>query len=142
MDQMVKATKRSEKELKKIARQDRDFLKHAERDPDAVLENFTDERNDYILISATIDYKQLARTKPIEIQVFQMWFFALYPDMLPLPEGKLIRDAAQHGFPGIASLPRAKQKAAGVTVMNNTLRNPAIMNDPSTDRNPVCSLSE
>jgi hypothetical protein len=140
MEEMAKANRLTEEKLRPISRRGRDFFKHADRDPDEVLDEFTDDVNDHVLIAAVMDFKQLASAKPIEVQVFEIWYFGVHPDKLPLPDGKHILDAATRAFPGISKSPRAKQKAAAREMIDKLLRDPTIMNDPSADRGAVASL--
>ena len=51
------------------------FMKHADRDPTAVLE-FADEANDFMLFWACRDFVSITKGLPIEAQVFDAWFFA------------------------------------------------------------------
>ncbi len=63
----------SEAEIKRIANYGRNFFKHADADPDAVLDAFSDDRNEHVILAATFDYDTLASTKPMEVQVFPLW---------------------------------------------------------------------
>lgn len=61
-----------EKDLKRdyINSPYRNFFKHADRDPDGVLEGFNDKLNDAILFLAVEDYIRLFESSPVEFQVF------------------------------------------------------------------------
>ena len=52
------------------------FMKHADNDPTAVLEDFSDDDNEGVLFCASRDLGQIAQGLPIEAQVFDAWFFA------------------------------------------------------------------
>ena len=60
----------------------RNFFKHADRDPDAVLSGFTERSPEAVLFLACEDYIRLNRASPVEVQVFQFWFIAMYPEKL------------------------------------------------------------
>ena len=52
----------------------RNFFKHANRDPEAELEGFTDAENDHIIFLAVEDYIRLNNKSPVEFQVYQLWY--------------------------------------------------------------------
>lgn len=133
-DQMSGANGLSEEEIKRIANYGRNFFKHAERDPDKVLEDFADDRNDHVLLGATMDFGMLATTKPMEVQVFQIWYFAAHSEKAQRPEMDAIINAADIQFPKLATLSRRKQKEAGLRVLIAALRDKRLMTHPSTDR--------
>jgi hypothetical protein len=135
-EQMQSVSGISDRGLRKIARYGRDFFKHADRDPDAILDDFDDTMNDHILIGAALDYGMLTDTKPMEIQVYPLWYFAAYPDKVPAK----LHEQGSTAFPGIFKLTREQQKAAGRTLLQNALRHPELMPDPSTDRNLTRSV--
>lgn len=113
--QISGAHKTSESEIKKITNYGRNFFKHADRDPNDVLEDFSDYQSDHVLIAATMDFGMLSDTKPLELLVFQFWYFAVHPEKAPKPD-------FQNMFPGIASFDRGKQKAAGLQALMKGLR--------------------
>jgi hypothetical protein len=138
--QMSGANGLSEEEIKRIANYGRNFFKHAERDPEKVLEDFTDDRNDHVLLGATMDFGMLATTKPMEVQVFQIWYFAAHSEKALRPEMDAIIDAADVQFPKLATLSRRKQKEAGLRVLIAALRDKKLMTHPSTDRTGAGSI--
>jgi len=72
-DQMAGANKLTEDEIKRIANHGKNFVKHADRKPEDVLEDFDDDLNDHVLIAATMDFGMLASAKPMEIQLYPIW---------------------------------------------------------------------
>ena len=139
-DQMVRANKMSEKELRKIAAFGKNFFKHADRDPDGVLTDFSDELNDHVMIAAGCDYGMLVNAQPIELQVFKLWYFAVYPEKIPLPVGDAMLNAVQNIFPKINELDRAAQKAEGLKFLTLACEDPLIMEDVTTDKSNTGSL--
>lgn len=139
-NQMSGATGMTEQEIKKIASYGRNFFKHANDDPDDVLDNFSDDLNDHVLIGATMDFGTLATTKPMEIQVFQLWYFAAHPEKAPRPDFDAIMDAAERQFPGFAATDRKNKKRAGLRVLMAAMRDRELMAHPSTDRHIVRSM--
>jgi len=118
-----------------------DTFKHADTDPDEVLKDFSDDLNDHVLIGATMDFGTLTSTKPMEIQVFQLWYFAAHPEKAARPDFDAIMEAADRQFPGIASMDRKNKKRAGLRVLMAAMRDPELMDHPSTDRDVVRSMS-
>src|SRR5262249_5663734 len=53
-----------------------------ERQDSELLERFGDEVNDHTLLIGWHDYHQAVGTLPIEAQIFQVWYFALYHEKL------------------------------------------------------------
>jgi hypothetical protein len=58
------------KKLVEIASEFAGFLKHADRDPTAVLETFTEQDTDLVLYVACHDFHRVAKGQPVELQVF------------------------------------------------------------------------
>ncbi|MBU1211051.1 MAG: hypothetical protein KJ587_07245 [Alphaproteobacteria bacterium] len=139
--EMSGANRMSEKAIKKIASHGRNFFKHADNDPEDVLEDFDDTLNDHVLIAATMDYSVLASSKPMEVQLYPLWYFAVYPEKLLLPAMNDIRDASDQLFPGLSSAPRDRQKAAGLSALVQSLRDKSLMSHPSTDRSSMRAIA-
>jgi len=54
------------------------FMKHADRDPDAVLDGFEDDEIDPFLMIACKDFVEITGGLPIEGQVFEAWWYAAH----------------------------------------------------------------
>jgi hypothetical protein len=82
------------------------FFKHADKDPDGVLENFDATDADAVLHMACTDFKSLRRL-PIEGDAFDHWFLGVHGFLegLDFPHVE--------GLRGITSVPRAEQLAMG-----------------------------
>lgn len=52
------------------------------RDDETLMAGFTDLQNDAVLFMGWLDYMQVVRKLPIEVQVFQIWWYALNPDKM------------------------------------------------------------
>lgn len=57
------------------------FFKHADRDPTAVLE-FRKEPTHFFILDALLLHSQLTKTLSQESNVFLIWFYAAYPEVL------------------------------------------------------------
>lgn len=81
------------------------FLKHADRDPDGVLAEVTDGDCAALLFVAIFDFGNLCGGKPVELQVFEVWFYSQHLGEEFPP--------ANTFFPGIGQLDLAEQKRLG-----------------------------
>jgi hypothetical protein len=77
------------------------------RDDEELMSGFTDAANDAVLFDGWLNYLTLTKRLPVEVQVFQVWWYALY-------EGSMSPEADptpwRQTFPDIASDPRCEQK--------------------------------
>ncbi|MES2930995.1 MAG: hypothetical protein V4665_04420 [Patescibacteria group bacterium] len=80
---MVKPEKKTEF-IKKL-NAPRNFFKHAENDPNSVIE-FNPEMTDLILWDTCLMYTTLTQENPAIIQVFNAWNYANSPEILILPD--------------------------------------------------------
>ena len=121
-DEIVECFAGNEKEVIRVMREAQNFFKHADKDPDAVLD-FEEVTNDETMIIATLEYGQLLRLNKNDrkklttpMSVFQMWYFAKVPDLLlmsPEKMGKNFVDQAQILFPDLKKYPRFHQLGLG-----------------------------
>jgi hypothetical protein len=68
-------------EWRHAIREAQNFFKHADRDPESILE-FRDEPTTLFLLDAILLLVQLSGELSIEGNVFLIWFYAKYPDVL------------------------------------------------------------
>ena len=101
-------------EIRQLQNQYWNAFKHArtrggiEREDRELLERFGDEVNDHTLLIGWHDYQQAVGTLPIEAQIFQAWYFALYPEKL---NPGVDTTTHQRLFPVLPSKSRADQKS-------------------------------
>jgi hypothetical protein len=62
--------------LVEAAHEHANFFKHADKDPAGVLESFSDSEGDIVLFIGCHDFLRVAKGQPIELQVFEAWWFA------------------------------------------------------------------
>lgn len=62
------------------------FFKHADRDPDAVL-NFSSGQGELLLMDACDKYRELTSEYPALFKVFHAWYILKNPDLFNLPPG-------------------------------------------------------
>ena len=125
------------KELRRLQRQFWNAFKHAttrdgkERDDRKLLERFNDLQNDHTLFVGWYDYMLAAKSMPVEGQVFQAWYFALYPEKL---NPNIDRAQYEAIFPRLRNLSRGAQKKALKKAIAQVRRDKAVMRDRQTDR--------
>jgi hypothetical protein len=139
-EMMADANNLTEDEIRRIAAHGKNFFKHADRKPEDVLENFDDSLNDHVLISATMDFGTLASTKPMEVQLYPIWYFAAHPEKIVLPDFKDIQELGAEMFPGLAGFDRLHQKRAGHQALVEALGDNELMSHPFTDPSSVQAL--
>jgi hypothetical protein len=101
-----------------------------ERNDDAVLTQFNDEKNDHVLFIGWYDYALATQTMPIEAQVHQAWYLALHPMKL---NERHSPEPYNRRFPRLRSKPRAEQKRMLNAVIEQVRADKQIMSDPRTD---------
>lgn len=89
------------------------FFKHAEHDPNGVLE-FDPIDSEHMMFSAILDAGNLDKTSCC-MQAFQLWYIAAHPEFFS-PTELVFADAAEL-FPGLAALPRAVQVQQGLAFL-------------------------
>jgi hypothetical protein len=108
------------------------FMKHADRDPTATLDGFSDEYNDGLLFCACRDLALVAKGLPVEAQVYDVWFIALAVKQVNkggLNWQKKIRKCIQ-AFPlGIRTANRETQKRMALDVLNEAIKLPELQMD-------------
>lgn len=138
MSSMPELTRR---DLRQVRNQFWNAFKHAsgrreeERQDAELLARFDDVQNDHHLWVGWYDYGLGAGCLPVEAQVFQVWYFALYPEKLdpsspraPIP---------QQTFPALRDASRTDQKRALREYIASVRLEPAIIADPRTDTEPL-----
>jgi len=126
--------------LHQIQRQYWNAFKHAldrkggERDDEELLAAFNDRQNDHMLFIGWYDYSQAVKKLPIEAQVHQAWYLALYPEKL---DPKFSKDRYNKLFPNLRALPRAKQKLGLRSSIKRARSNAGIVRHSSTENRPL-----
>jgi len=112
----------------------RNFFKHANKDPEAVITGFDAHSCEGVLFLAAEDYTRLHNMSPIEVQVYSFWFCAMYPEKLSPSASERLMPKADIAFPGIANAERTAQLAMGSKAIKEAAENPALMNHPQTEQ--------
>lgn len=111
----------------------RNFFKHADRDPDGVLQDFDDGVVDGILFLAVEDYIRMHGRSPLELQVFQLWYLACHTEKVAGDKLDEVLDAVAGMFPGIANRTRDAQIAMGRDALASALTDTELLGDPRTE---------
>jgi len=114
----------------------RNFFKHAERDPNPDSSVELCEANvAAILFLAVEDYIRFRQGGPIEAQVFQLWYVAVFPEKVTVddPMAQSILDKAKLAFPGIATLASTDRVELGRRVLEAERADAALAANPKTE---------
>ena len=95
------------------------------------MSGFSDLQNDHALLVGWYDLMLACKKLPIEAQMFQSWYFALYPERLG-SEADVSRYETL--FPRLRDLARSDQKNALRDAIERSRQDPAVMNDPATEQ--------
>ena len=114
----------------------RNFFKHAEQDPNPDSSVELREPNvAAILFLAVEDYIRFRQGGPVEAQVFQLWFIAVFPEKVteddPVAQSKL--ESAKLAFPGIATLASPDKIEMGRQVLEAARKDAELAADPKTE---------
>ncbi len=114
----------------------RNFFKHAEQDPNPDSSVELREANvAAILFLAVEDYIRFRQGGPVEAQVFQLWFIAVFPEKVteddPVAQSKL--ENAKLAFPGIVTLASSDKIEMGRQVLEAARKDGGLAADPKTE---------
>lgn len=104
----------SMKEVVRVLHEEWNFFKHADRDPDAVLQ-FNEEFAADLMFMATLDCGDLASTS-CEMQAFQIWYMAASKIWVPSDHEPF--SVARRTLPGLSALPRMEQIERGAEFLS------------------------
>lgn len=111
----------------------RNFFKHADRDPDAVLAMFDESAVDSVIFLAVEDYLRLLNKAPIEFQVFQAWYLASNVEKVAADALDEIVQALETTFPDIRQHPRKDRIVMWRRVLMDALRDDELSRDDRTE---------
>ncbi len=101
------------------------------REDDDLLANFDDSQNEHYLYIGWHDYASAVGSLPIEAQVFQVWYFAKFPEKL---SADFSPDYFERQFPNIQLMKRNDQKKFLRRRIVWARKNADVMRHPRTDR--------
>ncbi len=92
------------------------FLKYADRDPNAEL-SLDEEENDHVIFVATLECCELGGPLTPFMQAFQIWYLASYPEKLGIETGHVRK--AMGALPGLEKLSREQRLANGLVFLES-----------------------
>ena len=101
------------------------------RDDEALMAEFSDIANDVVLFMGWLDYMRHVEKLPVEVQVFQVWWFATNEDKLN-PNADL--EPHRCIFPSVANDDRSEQKRRLRRAVEKYKKDPTILADAKTER--------
>lgn len=111
----------------------RNFFKHADRDPSAVLAEFDPKAVEAVMFLAVEDYIRLFKKSPIQLQTFQVWYLATNDGKIDALHRDRVLLATNHLFPDISTATRAEQLRMGRSVLETALLDPELLKDERTE---------
>ena len=79
---------------------------------------------------------KLLNKSPLECQVYQVWYIALYKEKFGADDNEIVITAS-NAFPSMDKLSRIEQKKIGREILSEVLNNPELVNDLKTDRSEI-----
>jgi hypothetical protein len=113
----------TEREIADLFNRPRNFMKHADRDPDAISPEIEDADCDAALLTACLDYMMTAGRSPYIFGIFVTWYSAIYPEKC----GLFFREAADQIFPSLSVLNRREQVLAVRNLASSPVPSDAIL---------------
>ncbi len=97
------------------------FLKHADRDPDALLEDVSAEINDSAIFFAIVYYADLsASSESRTMNIFSAWYLCLHPTLMTDDfRAQVLSRIPQQELERMRESPRNVQLAAGLGLIKN-----------------------
>lgn len=100
----------SSKDAHDVFHRTQNYLKHADRDPTARLD-LDEEENDYVIFNATLECATLGYKLSLEMQAFQVWFLASYPEKIGNESELVLKSKSV--FPNLTEISREESLALG-----------------------------
>lgn len=115
---LVESSGLSRKEAIAVLNVANNYLKHADRDPDDVL-TFSENETDHVIFFATLECCELGQPLSTEMQAFQIWYLAAYPEQLG-EDTEPVRKS-KSAFNELHKLERQAQLAEGLRFLHEML---------------------
>jgi len=102
-----------EKDFWKFLHGPANFLKHADKDPDAILNNLDEKVNDFILLISCFYYQDLGNEYTPEMVTLVSWCSALFPEFLLSDADVSLQNALRQARPTLHGKSRIEQLRMG-----------------------------
>lgn len=93
------------------------FLKHADKDPDAILENIDEEANEGTLCMASLFYQDLGHQFTPEMSTLVGWYMAIHPEFIRDDAPPLYKKLAVQSGAFLRKKSRPEQLAHGLWLL-------------------------
>ena len=93
------------------------FLKHAENDPDAIIDSVDEEVNDAILLMASLYYQDLGHQLTPEMLALVSWYMAIRPEFLLNDKSNAFQTQLMKARDSLIGKPRIEQLKHGKYVL-------------------------
>jgi hypothetical protein len=100
------------------------------RGEQAVLNQFDDSVNEYLLYVCVEDYLKLRGSSPLPMQVLHAWFCALHVDLVGCTYS---RQKIFDLFPGLSQMNRYQQKRVALGLIKQSHDDPQVLTHPQTE---------
>ncbi len=100
------------------------------RGEQAILNQFDDTKNEYLLYVCVEDYLRLRGSTPFPMQVLHAWFCAVHVELIGSCSS---RQKFLTLFPGISHMTRYQQKRAALGVIKQSSDDPQVLANPQTE---------
>lgn len=137
LDQIACDNRFTRDEAVRIAEYGKNFFKHADRDPEATLNDFYDGRNDGVFFVAIQDLKTLQDNRlPLEAQAFETWFAAAFPEKVVGGREDYL-ELIEELYPNFRTKSREELKQMTHNRIQEGRSDGSVMGDPKTDRTTI-----
>lgn len=96
------------------------FFKHADKDPEEILEDVPEEANDVFLFINCLLYQDLGHQLTSEMFAFVSWHMGMYPNLLK--DDSSLKSVVIERFGWLSDLPRDNQLQSGKLVLQEVER--------------------
>ena len=102
------------------------YFKHADRDPERVVSDFTPEATTWALFGACNDYNIIYEVRTWSMLVYTLWFSCRHPDIME-GEGVRMVDALSAGLNYPEKKPLAKSVEAAFEILRIGRKSPSVL---------------
>lgn len=114
----------SKKDALEVLNHAQNYLKHADRDAEAIL-SFDEEENDHLIFVASLECGDLGHPLSYSMQAFQIWYLALYPDKIGHDTQPVL--TSKRVFPDLPVKTRQQQLVSGHKFLERVLSDKGLL---------------
>jgi hypothetical protein len=114
------------KEWRNILKSHYNYFKHADRDPERFIEDFSPDATTWALFAAQVDYYTIYKKRTWPMLVYHIWFLCRYPSIV-YDEGKEFVELLSRGLNFPEGKPLREAVAEASKMIENGRKNPEIL---------------